>query len=466
MDKRELLTKTTFGSQVAEDEYDALASYFVETEEWRQIHSGQTDVIYGPKGSGKSALYLLLLSRGDLAERGVLVVAAENPRGDPAFSDIVQDPPTSEEEFRGFWKLYLLSLIGDLLDDWGIYSSDARQVIEALESAGLRVPRRNLRTVLKKVAEYARAHCRVNSLEGGVHVDAVAGVAGVQGKITFGEPSAADRRSGHVSVDDLLAAAQTALEEQDFEVWLALDRLDVAFAETRELEQRALRALFRVYIDLSQFQNIRLKIFLRDDIWDRITSAGFREASHITRQVTLSWNESSLLNLIVRRAVSNDVICEYYGVTAESILADLKAQRELFYRIFPDQVERGERKSTTLKWMVGRARDGTARTAPREFIHLFESARREQIKSLDIGGDEPSGVTLISGAAIKSGLPVVSRARLERSLYAEYPEYKPWVEKLDGQKTEQTEETLSNLWAVDSRTAASRAQRLAEVGPF
>ncbi len=76
---------------------------------------------------------------------------------------------------------------------------------------------------------------------------------------------------------------------------LALDRLDVAFADEGELEANALRALFLVYLDLLAYDRITLKIFLRSDIWRRIMQSGFREASHITRNLTIQWNRQALL---------------------------------------------------------------------------------------------------------------------------------------------------------------------------
>jgi hypothetical protein len=52
MDKRTLLSNSTFGNRVAEFEGEALSSYFVETEQWRKVLAGEVDIIYGPKGSG------------------------------------------------------------------------------------------------------------------------------------------------------------------------------------------------------------------------------------------------------------------------------------------------------------------------------------------------------------------------------------------------------------------------------
>ena len=84
MDKHAVLRETSFGHRVAEEEVDALSSYFVETDHWTRLYRGDIDVVYGPKGSGKSALYALLLFRsGELFDKGVLLVPAESPRGAP-----------------------------------------------------------------------------------------------------------------------------------------------------------------------------------------------------------------------------------------------------------------------------------------------------------------------------------------------------------------------------------------------
>ncbi len=112
-----------------------------------------------------------------------------------------------------------------------------------------------------------------------VTVDPNSGFHTYTGKITPGEPEAAQSKKGYVSVDALALLAEQALKAADFAIWILLDRLDVAFAETHELEKNALRALFRVYLDFNALDHIKLKVFLRSDIWSRIVDSGFREAT-------------------------------------------------------------------------------------------------------------------------------------------------------------------------------------------
>lgn len=103
MDKHAILSASSFGQRVAEEEIDQLTAYFVETDHWRRLYRGEIDVVYGAKGSGKSALYSLLLSRSSkLKDQRILLVPAESPRGTPAFRDLLLDPPTTEREFAIF----------------------------------------------------------------------------------------------------------------------------------------------------------------------------------------------------------------------------------------------------------------------------------------------------------------------------------------------------------------------------
>ena len=96
--------------------------------------------------------------------------------------------------------------------------------------------------------------------------------------------------------------------------------------------------LFRVYLDLRKYGAISLKIFLRTDIWMNVVRGGFREASHISSRMTISWDQASLLNLVIRRAMYNAALRRFYSVNVDEMLADRGLQVAMFYRIFPRKV--------------------------------------------------------------------------------------------------------------------------------
>lgn len=463
-----ILGESNFGSRIAEEEMDRLQLYFVETEQWRKVLAGDVDIIFGAKGSGKSALYSLLVARKEEFRLGrrTIFLAAENPRGTPAFRDLATAPPLSEEHFRGLWKLYFLSILANYIrhhiDVSRVKIADAQEVIDFLTANSLLAPNVTLLSRLKAALEYMRKW--LPAIEGGV-TDPNTGLV-ITGKITLSEPTPEQRGLGFRSLDELLEKLNVGFASVKITAWLVLDRLDVAFADTEELEGNALRSLFRTYLDMRDLGQFKFKIFLRDDIWKKIVSAGFREASHVTRTLTLSWDHQSLLNLVVSRLVSNVLICDRYGMMAEDVMADAHRQRELFYRAFPTQVDRGGSKSKTLDWMISRTADGTKRTAPRELIHLLLSIRDEQLRLLQLGASEPPDLQLFDKAAIRAALPTVSKARYEQTLCAEHPNLKPFMDKLEREKTEQGLESLAVLWQVTPARAAEIAEKLVEVGFF
>lgn len=463
-----ILTKADFGSRIAEEEIDRLQLYFVETEQWRKVLSGDVDIIFGAKGAGKSALYSLLVTRKEelRLDRRTIFLPAENPRGTPAFRDLTTEPPLSEEHFRGLWKLYFLTLLANYvrvhMEFAKAHNDDADAVIEFLTKNELLAPNVTLLTRLKAALDYLRR--RMPALEGGI-TDPNTGTV-LSGKITLAEPTPEQRGLGYRSLDELLETLNSGFTVFKITAWLVLDRLDVAFSDSDELEGNALRSLFRTYLDMRDLSQFKVKIFLRDDIWKKVVSGGFREASHVTRTLTLTWDSQSLLNLVASRLAANDLICDQYDVTANQVLGSAELQRQLFYKVFPAQVDRGGSKSKTLDWMVSRTTDGSKRPAPRELVHLLLAARDEQLRLFQLGSADPPDEQLFDKAAIRAALPIVSKARYVQTLCAEHPHLKPYLEKLEREKTEQNPESLATLWKLPVDRAADVAEKLVEAGFF
>ena len=400
--------------------------------------------------------------------RNILLIPAENPRGALAFKDLIFDPPVTEREFINLWKLYFASLLNDLFDQNKITSEKARQLRETLEREGLTKGSRTLTGLLNSVLQYVKSYFRPpQAIESGIELDPATQLPqGFTGKIIFSDPPIGIQNSDHYSVDHLLGLANDALSSSNFAAWIPLDRLDVAFSEDETLEANAIKALFRVYLDFMPYRNIQLKIFLRSDIWERITRDGFREASHVVSFMTITWDKSSLLNLVVKRALHNEPIRSMYSVPEDLWRNSIRDQENFFYRLFPRKVDTGEKSSMTLDWLLSRTKDAKG-NAPRELIQFLNALLIVQVKRFEVGAEPlPEQDQLFARAAFKAALPTVSKARLEQTIYAEHPKIKDWFEKLQGEKTEQTPESLANIWNVTKEIAEDRAKIMADLGFF
>ncbi len=437
------LEALAFGQRVAEEE-PRLEDYFVETLLWRKILRGEVDIVYGMKGTGKSAIFHLL-TIGKNVPSSVKIVPAENPRGTPIFRAIKINPPPTEAQFIYLWKLYVLSLIASDPEILEILKREQPELVEELNSIGIINVDKS--EILKKALRYVSSVKIPNILEVGIeHPD--------------------EDEVKKVDADSIMDSLNSALTGKGKTVWVMFDRLDTVFDDDPTLEENALRALFKTYRDFAKHDHIRLKIFLRTDIWKALTKKGFREASHITQSATIEWSEANIVNLVVRRILSNLKLVDFYRVDPQKVLEDYKEQQKLFYRIFPNQIDPGSRKSETLRWLITRVTDGTQQMAPRELIHLLNEARDEQIKSLELGESIPEGELLFSPASLKRALPQVSTVRLEQTIFAEYPDMKSWILKLEGEKATQTIDTLQKIWNLDAKETVNIASSLVEIGFF
>jgi hypothetical protein len=471
INKNDVLQGCNFGSQVAEDELSQLNTYFVETEQWRQFYAGECDIVFGAKGSGKSALYSLLTSKKEEFRLGkrTMFLQAENPRGTPAFRDlasIIGSSKITEEHLRSLWKIYFISILANYIrhhmESTGSINQECNDVIEILTKYDLLEKDATLASRLRAAWSYIRQI--IPNIEGGF-TDISTGIK-ISGKITLGEPSPTQARQGFISIDALFTKLNIGFLKQTVAAWIVLDRLDIAFTESEELEATAIRSLFRVYLDLNTLSQFRIKIFLRDDIWKKIVTNGFREASHITKTITLSWDSKTILNLIANRLVSNEILCNHLNIDAKRVMRDLALQEDVFYMVFPEQVEKGKRKPTTLDWVLTRLADGTGRTAPREVIQLLNSSREEQLNHWRMGKKASEDDKIIGRSAIQDALPKVSQSRYKQTLCAEYPTLIPWMSALEGEKTEQNLKRLSELWHKTSAETSKIAEKLVDVGFF
>ena len=267
MNKREIITDLNIGSRTAEDEIDRLESYFVETENWRKVWQDEVDIIFAPKGGGKSAIYQMLLKRSSsLQNRGVNLVAAENPRGTTVFQILRSDSALTEDEFERIWLLYFLVLITNALEEKKCNDKELKQIREALESIGLDASIKTPRNILTIIKE--RIKTFFESSEVTYVVDPSSGVNSVTARLKFDQPNPEEIHNGVVSIDDLFDLLEIVLDRHNWTFWILLDRLDISFASVPDLERIALRSLFRSYATLRQFSHVKCCLLYTSDAAD------------------------------------------------------------------------------------------------------------------------------------------------------------------------------------------------------
>jgi hypothetical protein len=444
MRRKEALQQLNLGNSVAEFD-DDLKNYFVETETFRLLILGSKDIVAGDKGTSKTALFRILRERYKEIPQlaNVEIVPAFNTSGSPVFQQLAEGMVFSEGQYRTIWKTYVLSLAGNwLLKKYeGRWTPSMSSLNDLLTKVDVRELDETPASVFSRIVGLARRLTTPKSMEAAVSFNE-AGLPVVTPKIEF-ETEAPDIPKSIIRHAESLGLLNRVLKEADLHLWLVLDRLDEAFTGYPTTEIPALRALFRTYLDLLEFDRIRLKMFVRKDLFRKITQGGFVNLSHINdRKVEIVWNDNDLFNLLIGRIRTNKLFMR----TAKLVR---KTNGEIFNALFPLKVEEGAKRPGTLKWMLTRVSDGQGVKPPRNLIDLVKKAQEEQFRIEDRAPQnfEP-GTPLIVGEAIKAALNRLSTQRVEDTLLAESGDYKENIEKFRDGKAEHNLESLQRVLSL------------------
>ena len=134
--------------------------------------------------------------------------------------------------------------------------------------------------------------------------------------------------------------------------------------------------------------------------------------------------------------------------------------------MFPSQVDVGERQSQTFEWILSRIRDGLNNTPPRDLIHYYNEIIVQEINEQDVASNSVEEPNIFSRVAIKNATYEVSKTRIERTLFAEYPEFREDILAFENKKAEHNIITLCEVWGVSSDIALLKANNLSEIGFF
>jgi len=434
------------GSSVAE--FDSrLQEYFLETQVYRDFVAGKIDIVSGDKGTGKSAIFRIVRDRYKLVPelRDVEIIPGFNEKGNPVFQRLTQSSSLPEGQYTTVWKGFVLSAVGNwLLDlaEGGDYQ-DLDELDRLLQALGLRSKEKSPTTIFSLIANFLRTIASPKSAEVTFSLTET-GWPVVAPKLEFHQvQTTAMEGQKIVYSEDALRFLDSLLKAHELEVWFVLDRLDEAFAGFPQIEVPALRALFRTFLDFNEFENIKLKLFVRSDLFRRIVGTNFVNLTHVNaRKIEIRWSDEDLKSMLCSRFRDNKDFIRALDVTDSS-------DDELFKLLFPDQVDAGSRKPKTWQWILTRIRDGNGIKPPRNLIDLINKARDVQARREEREGRaSPAGQSLFEPDALRKALEALSDQRLNDTLLAENSTIASFIEKFRDGKAEHNDESLRGVLSV------------------
>lgn len=463
MNTKSLLGKLDIGNSVAEFDTQ-LQLYFLETQIYSDFINDRYDIVSGDKGAGKTAMYRIVRDRyRSIPElEDVELISGFNDTGNPVFQRLSQSKVLTEGQYITVWKNYILSLLGNYVLDVceGSFTDSMEELDKVLVALGLRSNDASALTIfstisnlLRRVTHPTAAQVEMTITDSGMPV--------ITPKVDFANIVEHEIDNQKViNSDDALRLLNTCIEELGIRTWMILDRLDEAFSGFPDIEIPALRALFRTYLDMQAYEFIKLKLFVRNDLFRKIIRGGFVNLTHINaKRIQIQWHEEDLYAVLCQRIKKSD------GFMKALEIPEGVPNNDLFAIVFPLQVDLGEKKSTTWKWMLARIRDGNNSRSPRNLIDLINKAKEAQARREERSPREhSSGVPLLEADALRKGLAALSDQRVQDTLLAESGPLAPYLEAFRNGKAEHNLESLKKTMKTSNGEFAMTVEELKALG--
>lgn len=233
-------------------------------------------------------------------------------------------------------------------------------------------------------------------------------------------------------------------------LWFLYDDLDEDFPEAGEVRHQALTGLFQLVqsCDAERLTEIRFKIFLREDIWNRLI---FDNKSHFTgRDIILQWTRVDFLRLALRQAIQSkefkSLVDKFYPVAVESIdQANENAIDKALEILWGSRRRRGDKAKYVSRWVYERLTDSSDTTFPRSLSILLEGAKEQELSYEGKLSIQPPTDRLLRSQSLESGLKKASEKRCEE-IKEEHPDLTKFFDSLKGKLAFLPKEQLQEIW--------------------
>lgn len=425
----------------AADQRQDLSLLFQRTTDFERFLDDTTCLIRGRKGTGKTALYWLFLQHKDVAQK-LAHGRLDNTVFLSAHGRFQQSRPSRDEfqiihqtlqqncgTWEAFWRAYLL--------------------LRCYQEDLLKFPQR------KKGTKFSELKTIINNLP----------KERWQSECTQALLELSTNSQLRLIVKD---AVSTLLNEEarnkSQKLWFLYDDLDEDFPEIGEVRQQALTGLFQLVqsCDASRLTEIRFKIFLREDIWNRLS---FDNKSHFTgRDILLQWTRIDFLRLALRQAIQSDfknLVDRVSPVAIESIdQANEDAIDKALEILWGSRRRGGNRAKKVSRWVYERLTDSSGTTFPRSLSILLTEAKEQELIYKGQSSSKFRTDRLLQGKSLEFGLKKASEKRCEE-IKEEYPNLIKFFDSLKGESAFLSKEQLQQIWHNSSPSIVASFEEFA-----
>lgn len=418
----------------AADQRQDLSLLFQRTTDFARFLDDTTCLIRGRKGTGKTALYWLFLQHKSLAQKlapgrldNTIFVSAhgrfqKNRPSREEFQFIHQNLQPNSGTWEAFWRAYLL--------------------LRCHQENVLKFPKG------KKAAKFRELREIINDLP----------KERWQSESTSALLELSTNSNLRLLVKDAIDILNEEAKNNSQKLWFLYDDLDEDFSEAGQLRQQALTGLFQLVqsCDANRLTEIRFKIFLREDIWSRLS---FDNKSHFTgRDIILQWTKIDFLRLALRQVIQSknfkDLVDRSSPIAVESIdQASEEAIDKALELLWGSRRRGGNRAKNVSRWVYEKLTDSGGTTFPRSLSIFLKGAKEQELNYKGLSLSKLRTDRLLQGKSLEFGLKKASEKRCEE-IKEEYPNLTKFFDALKGKLAFLSKEQLQEVWQDSARDIA------------
>lgn len=439
--------------------------YFVPPTAWDDLMHDRIDLVLGRKGTGKTKMYRNLQARSTTYSRGRGQQSVEHKtyivplisQLDDDFREMLKVAGNDEELMKTGWLLQVGlmasqivlgpvirgELLADTKDTAALKSlqqlfrnSEIKSKVRDFILAQDLEPKKRTWGVVKSAMNRVSKFRVVPGITtDGVSVTGTI-VAYSKGEETEDETAFTSLRE---NARQIIRSLMEILDERGIRLWVLVDSIDeLLYGIGDEHATSAVRSLLRAVVDLRQmsqlpqFENststLRLKVFAREDVFDRITRVGPFPGLNNIPAARIKWTTRQVALLIAERVLASGKARAFYGgIQVRDVSEGEYGPEEFVSRVLTGAVNRGAFRS-----LVDQTADSSGSVSPRNLVQCVKTAFDMSIAEGHLGEKYATTNALVSEANLDNAKNAVSAARLDDTVIAEYPFLGGLVERLHG----------------------------------